>query len=1443
MKQKYHIRAHAATHTYKRITVAMKPTKLLLTITFSIGMLIGLTPHAMSRNAIPAQGSGTSENPSTVNPTNRNKALDGMIILYGTTENANTSIPPPPMQQLSRNGNYLTIEQSQFIVTYDGFTDEAREAFQYAIDIWNSLIRSPVPIRIEASFVDMGGFEDGAIILGGARPAGWKSPGSLDLWFPEALADKRAGRDLTDDEPDIITRFNSHEDANWYFGTDGNTPSGKTDFVSTVLHEIAHGLGFFSFARVEEGSIRTFSASVGRGKLRGSTPKLPYIYDFFVENGSGTTILSFRDPSFALENQITSNDLFWNGKKGTAANGGILPHLYAPSSWGEGSSYTHLDEITFPAGTQNSLMTPYLANQEAIHDPGSITLGMLEDMGWTINNAPVFTDDSSTTRTMVNRSIRNPVAASDADNDALTYQLSGTDAAAFDIDSTTGQLKTKAAQNYNKASYTVTVTVSDGTLIDEIAVTINVISTETETPTNSRPSFVDGNHTNRTVAENTETGVNIGTPITATDADNDALTYTLRGPDAASFDIDNTTGQLKTKTDLDYETKNAYTVTVTVSDGSLTITITVIIIIIDVEDQKSPTLTLTSQPLTETTLNGSIVTLTLSNRIYENWLSDPVTVSGIPGITVRPFDVNRVSDTELSVQLTFYGTDLDTDATLTFAVKADAVANYDGPALTATAHVTANAESVDVSTTAPLTEATLNGSVVTLTLNGGIYESQYTVGNSVTVSGITGVTVNRFNVKRLSDTQVNVELIFDGTDFDTDATLTFTVGTDAIVGYNGTVLTAQLPISAVVEQSPIITAYTPQLLTEATLNESIVTLTLSSGVYTQSSADISSAVQVSGIAGVTFLQSDVVRVSGTKVTVKLTFDNTDFDTDAALIFTIESNAITEYEGPALIAAIPVTAVVEENPTITVFTAQALTEATLNGSIIRLKLNNGTYIRSNFDLDNAVTVSGIAGVTIGIFGVERVSDTDIIFQLEFNGNLETNATLTFTVEAEAIAEYDGPALIAQRPVNGGKESVVASTKAPLTETTLNGSVVTLTLNGATYKRSTFDLRDAVTVSGIEGTTFHWFDLDRVSDTELTVELTFKGNIDTDATLTFTVGADAIADYNGAPLSAQVTVTGGKESVTASSEAPLTEATLDDSVVTLTLTGRNYARSSFDIEQAVTIDGIQSATIYDVDRISNTKITVELRFNGDIDTDAILTFTVGPNAIANYNGPAFTTHVSVSGGQESIAASTDAPLTEATLDDSVVTLTLTGRKYARSTFDIRGAVTVSGINGVTIPWHEPDKKSDTEITVELEFDGNINVDSTLTFTVGAGAIANYNGPALTAQITVTADRENALLANFPNPFNPETWIPYQLAKPTEVTITIYAVNGQVVRTLALGHQPAGIYQTRSRAAYWDGRNAFGEPVASGVYFYTLSTESTRDSVTAGDFSDTRKMLIQK
>ena len=96
------------------------------------------------------------------------------------------------------------------------------------------------------------------------------------------------------------------------------------------------------------------------------------------------------------------------------------------------------------------------------------------------------------------------------------------------------------------------------------------------------------------------------------------------------------------------------------------------------------------------------------------------------------------------------------------------------------------------------------------------------------------------------------------------------------------------------------------------------------------------------------------------------------------------------------------------------------------------------------------------------------------------------------------------------------------------------------------------------------------------------------------------------------------------------------------------------------------------------------------------------------------------------------------------------------------------------------------------------------------------------------------ETELLLNYPNPFNPETWIPFRLAEDAEVTLSIYDVGGRMVRTLNIGHSKAGIYESRDKAIYWDGRNDLGESVASGIYFYHLM---------AGEYSATKRMVILK
>ena len=107
-------------------------------------------------------------------------------------------------------------------------------------------------------------------------------------------------------------------------------------------------------------------------------------------------------------------------------------------------------------------------------------------------------------------------------------------------------------------------------------------------------------------------------------------------------------------------------------------------------------------------------------------------------------------------------------------------------------------------------------------------------------------------------------------------------------------------------------------------------------------------------------------------------------------------------------------------------------------------------------------------------------------------------------------------------------------------------------------------------------------------------------------------------------------------------------------------------------------------------------------------------------------------------------------------------------------------------------------------------------------------------LPALVAYEIPAETELLRDYPNPFNPETWIPYRLAADAFVTLTIYDLSGRVVRTLEVGHRIAAVYESRSKAIYWDGRNGLGERVASGLYFYTL---------TAGDYSATRQMVIVK
>ena len=194
------------------------------------------------------------------------------------------------------------------------------------------------------------------------------------------------------------------------------------------------------------------------------------------------------------------------------------------------------------------------------------------------NSPPAFLEGASATRSVddgatAGTDIGDPVSAEDDPGDTLTYTLGGTDAASFDIVSTTGQLQVKDALDAaTKSSYTVTVTATDTAgATATITVTINVVAE------NTPPVFPASETGARSVPENAAAGTDIGAPVAARDP-GDTLTYTLGGTDAASFDIVAATGQLQTKVALDAATKSTYTVTVTATDtGDLNDTITVTI--------------------------------------------------------------------------------------------------------------------------------------------------------------------------------------------------------------------------------------------------------------------------------------------------------------------------------------------------------------------------------------------------------------------------------------------------------------------------------------------------------------------------------------------------------------------------------------------------------------------------------------------------------------------------------------------------------------------------------------------------------------------------------------------------------------------------------------------------------------------------------------------------
>lgn len=262
----------------------------------------------------------------------------------------------------------------------------ARGAFEYAVNILSNTLTSEVPIEIDARYIEFpfppGGISSSLPLSFSVNFASDDPLYRENTLYPGALANKLAGVDLNPSQVDMSLEFNNL--ANWYFGTDGEPSSTQIDFVTTVLHEMIHGVGFLSTASITE--VNVGGTTITTGTLGRTVGGECYYYPFdlflcdfenlLIETPTSNDGLCQGDDEFELDDIYQSNFVFWE-----STSDADDARIHAPSDYDPFGSIDHLHEGIYE-GTSNGLMVPYRSFQEAIHDPGTIGIAMLQDIGW-----------------------------------------------------------------------------------------------------------------------------------------------------------------------------------------------------------------------------------------------------------------------------------------------------------------------------------------------------------------------------------------------------------------------------------------------------------------------------------------------------------------------------------------------------------------------------------------------------------------------------------------------------------------------------------------------------------------------------------------------------------------------------------------------------------------------------------------------------------------------------------------------------------------------------------------------------------------------------------------------------------------------------------------------------------------------------------------------------
>ena len=1168
-----------------------------------------------------------------------------------------------------------------------------------------------------------------------------------------------------------------------------------------------------------------------------------------------------------------------------------------------------------------------------------------------VNEPPVFADGDTTTRTIAENTaagvhIGSVINASDPENDTLTYSLGGTDAASFDIVSNTGQLRTNATLDYEtKSSYSVTVSVADGNGgTDSIDVTITIIDVNENRP----PAFYRGIRS-LSIAENTAPGVNIGDPVSATDPDTaDTLTYTLGGVDAESFDIISSSGQLQTKTPLDYETKFVYSVTVSVSDGnggsdSVTVTINVT----DVWEQVYPLMGRTQQvqdaivaavngvdsaaEVTEAHLaairsldlnNQSITTLKsndfngLTNLtqllLDDNSISNVFFLLGLTNLDTLSLQRNPISDISVLSRMTYLTylnlhrnaiSDISALSGLTnlawLYLDGNSISDISAlSGLTNLAWLYLDGNSIsDISALSDMTNLQIlsldNNSVSDISALSRMTNLQTLAlpNNSISdishLSGLTNLTSLNLSNNSISDISTLskfTNLTFLGlsynpiSDISALTTLTnlstLTLSGNPISNYNplrtliaaieaaGRSLDLDILIPPVGgnNRAPVFTDGTSTIRSvaeNAASSENIGTPIAA----TDADSNDTLTYTLGGADAVSF---DIISSSG-QLRTEAALDYESKASHSVTVFVSDGNGGTD--------SITVNINVTDQPDPLDGRTQQVQDAIVEmvdgvdtaAEVTEAHLAAITWLYLNHQSITSLTPGDFDGLTnlelLDLYG-NSISDISPLSGL-------TNLT-TLSLGENSISDISS-----------------LSELTNLQELDLSGTSISdiSALSGLT--NLTFlqlfgtSISDISALSGLTNLTFLHLAGTSISDisalsrltnlTELRLAVTSISDISALSRLTNLT--ELYLQYNSirdiSALSGLTNLTTLRLDNTSISDiSALSELT---NLTTLRLDDNSIEDISAlsDMTELTTLR-LDHNSITDTASLSEMKKLIYLNLNWNYVNDTTFLDLSGLSGLTNLEtlwlhgnniedfGPLNILVAAIEADGRSIYISIPLPEAENNNKPVFIDGDSTSRSVAENTEsgqNIGHAVTaVDGNVGDTLTYTlvGPDAesfdldRSSGQLLTKAPLDYEAQSSYSVIISVSDGK--RYGSDRINVAIHVTDVAEvaaapkkesvspttSALLANYPNPFNPETWIPYQLAKPADVTLTIYAINGQVVRQLALGHQDAGVYQTRSRAAHWDGRNAFGEPVASGLYFYTLK---------AGEFTATRKMLIRK